>query len=267
MGLVRLPPIAQVKEQTTLKSTRHGFTLIELLVVVAIIAILAAILFPVFASARAKARETTCLNNEKQIMTAALQYLQDYDGRWVDNWAGYTSGVPQGTIVAVRWLPFQNPIGAAISSTQQDYMLKPYIKNDGVLHCPSQQAVPQPGWGVSWRLPQYAMNVLFSGPFVNRSLVAPDYDPATGDWMPVGASGRLDAQVTHSATLLFMLESNGPEPHCPTWFNNPNWPGVWAAPHTGGFNAAFADGHVKRWTVSRMTNQLVCYWDLPPEYQ
>jgi prepilin-type N-terminal cleavage/methylation domain-containing protein len=54
-----------------------GFTLIELLVVIAIIAILAAILFPVFARAREKARQTTCLNNQKQIVTAALMYAQD----------------------------------------------------------------------------------------------------------------------------------------------------------------------------------------------
>ncbi len=56
---------------------RKGFTLIELLVVIAIIAILAAILFPVFAKAREKARMTSCLNNEKQIVTAALMYAQD----------------------------------------------------------------------------------------------------------------------------------------------------------------------------------------------
>ena len=59
---------------------QHAFTLIELLVVIAIIAILAAILFPVFAQAREKARAISCLSNEKQIVTAELMYMQDYDG-------------------------------------------------------------------------------------------------------------------------------------------------------------------------------------------
>jgi len=58
---------------------KRGFTLIELLVVIAIIAILAAILFPVFAKAREKARQTACLNNERQIVTAALMYAQDHE--------------------------------------------------------------------------------------------------------------------------------------------------------------------------------------------
>jgi len=58
---------------------RYGFTLIELLVVIAIIAILAAILFPVFAKAREKARQTSCLNNQRQITTGILMYAQDHD--------------------------------------------------------------------------------------------------------------------------------------------------------------------------------------------
>ncbi len=61
------------------RARRGGFTLIELLVVVAIIAILAAILCPVFASARAKARQTASMSNLRQIGTAALMYAQDAD--------------------------------------------------------------------------------------------------------------------------------------------------------------------------------------------
>ena len=59
----------------------HGFTLIELLVVIAVIAILTAILFPVFASAREKARQTACLSNIKQAALAIIMYSQDYGDR------------------------------------------------------------------------------------------------------------------------------------------------------------------------------------------
>jgi len=57
----------------------RAFTLIELLVVIAIISILAAILFPVFATAREKARQSTCASNLHQIGLGWLQYMQDYD--------------------------------------------------------------------------------------------------------------------------------------------------------------------------------------------
>ena len=67
---------------THMKIKRQAFTLIELLIVIAIIALLAAILFPVFGRARENARRTSCASNMKQMGLAMLQYAQDYDERY-----------------------------------------------------------------------------------------------------------------------------------------------------------------------------------------
>ncbi len=59
---------------------RHAaFTIVELLVVIAVIAVLAAILLPVFAQAREKARQTNCQAHLKQWALATLMYTEDHD--------------------------------------------------------------------------------------------------------------------------------------------------------------------------------------------
>ncbi|HEY3330954.1 MAG TPA: DUF1559 domain-containing protein [Capsulimonadaceae bacterium] len=113
----------------------RAFTLIELLVVIAIISILAAILFPVFATAREKARQSQCTSNLKQCGLAILQYTQDYD-----DFMPLGEIYPFGT-VAVNCAALQgagSPQFATNWGNQAMWMgyVYPYTKSSGVYYCP-----------------------------------------------------------------------------------------------------------------------------------
>ncbi len=60
-----------------MRGTKTQFTMVELLAVIAVIAILAGLLFPAIGGARAKARAAACLSNQKQVVMGILQSLND----------------------------------------------------------------------------------------------------------------------------------------------------------------------------------------------
>jgi prepilin-type N-terminal cleavage/methylation domain-containing protein/prepilin-type processing-associated H-X9-DG protein len=144
------------------RSTRktQGFTLIELLVVIAIIAILAAILLPVFASARENARKSSCQNNEKQLGIAFIAYAQDYDEKIVVGYAVFLNGIQNG-------------------SDEQGWAqgLYPYIKSNGVFLCPDDATTANPG--------QYVLSYAMNSDFM--------YGSQTHNGIPNGALSTLAA--------------------------------------------------------------------------
>lgn len=108
-----------------------GFTLIELLVVVAIISLLAALLFPVFLTARGKARETVCLSNLRQIGLAVSMYAADNDGLYpyaVDPADKFTPDI---------WSKFPAFMEQIPRLAMVQDVLQPYVKSKEIFHCPA----------------------------------------------------------------------------------------------------------------------------------
>ena len=202
-----------------------GFTLIEILIVVAIIAILAAILFPVFARARENGRRASCASNVKQISLGIMQYAQDYDEKLP---LFQTSGFAIGTTNGTAW-------------SQQ---IQPYLNSMQIFQCPSE---PNPSaaagtngagytdYGMATYCTIYNGCTSYSTGVALASFVSPSLSVMVFE-MPNGAAnngynGCTNWNCSGSANTPGKLAFAGP--------------GADAQIHLAGENVGFADGHVK----------------------
>ena len=136
------------------RGMRRAFTLIELLVVVAIIAMLAAILFPVFGTVREKARQSACLSNMKQLGLAIMQYEQDCDGT-----------LPRG-------------VSNNSNNTGWGGTIYPYVQDEQVFLCPDdtgQAEVNNPtAYGTSYCINGNLFNTGTHSGVIESTLKVPD---------------------------------------------------------------------------------------------
>ncbi len=197
----------------------RAFTLIELLVVIAIIAILAAILFPVFAQAREKARSSSCLNNMKQSGLGILQYVQDFDETYPLAYARSDSAgweMTQVTHVPPTW--YTATVGA---QTARDHSIwanatQPYVKNYGVLTCPSSEPVDYYGNTDAFKVVEpVAMSYVYSG----ELMAAPESlikRPAAVPVLWEGDGKQAVRGVVQNKTILYCPNGNAACAYVPT---------------------------------------------------
>jgi prepilin-type N-terminal cleavage/methylation domain-containing protein/prepilin-type processing-associated H-X9-DG protein len=218
---------------------RAAFTLIELLVVIAVIAIIAAILFPVFARVREKARQASCISNEKQIATAVLVYMQDYDETFpfvLDasaNFTGRNANTGDNGIF---------PAVPGVTGQERQFQLvtavAPYVKNTNVWYCPS--VGPNYAWVVQYQIGGFQKGALMRDQGTSYAYTYTAW--RKGCWGCPGQilmGGKSYAILTDASRWPMLSDEPSGIGYTGSLIDPPSS----AVPHSGGLNVAYGDGH------------------------
>lgn len=239
--------------------TPRAFTLIELLVVIAIIAILAAILFPVFAQAREKARQSSCASNLKQVGTAWVMYVQDYDEK-----IGSANN-------PIGWGDCPTMPGRSQFGGWEGNILAPYIKNTQVFKCPSvegQTVNNNCTTTMNYFIESYAYNYVSMQRWdctvqqsVGKSIATLEFPAdamvfwdSTTAWADCGymAAGSCGVWAQRDVPPYLVKKGRPLQPGMQTsWTTAAHL--AKETPHNLTMNVLFADGHVKNSDWDRLT--------------